>query len=245
MKKERSTRKVGSSWKTQVGYYLMFAPPALCMILFNYVPMLGIYMAFVDYKPAKGIFGSKFVGITYFKQFLTSVDFQRVFRNTIFYNTGKILVVSLFMGMLFAILLYEIKSRMANKIFQTCMLLPAFISWTVVSAAFLIVLHPDNGLLNGFLELLGMKPISWYMNASYWPAIIIFAMIYKDAGMASIYFYSALLSIDTELFDAANIDGANRLKQVWYISLPAMKMVFCITLTTALGNILSGSVSKN
>lgn len=236
-------KTVGSNWKTQAGYYLMFAPPALWIILASYIPMLGVYMAFIDYKPAKGILGSKFVGLKYFQEFFTSYDFARVFRNTIGYNLGRIMIINLLSGMVFAVLLYEIKSRVCNKIYHTCMLLPAFLSWTVVSAALMILLQPDSGVVNRILATLGLHSVSWYREQSYWPAIIILAMIYKDAGMASVYFYSALLGIDPELFDAANLDGAGRMKQIWHISVPAMSKVFCITLIAALGTVMSGSIS--
>lgn len=236
-------KTVSGNWRTQLGYYMMFAVPALWMFLMSYVPLTGIYLAFVDYKPAKGIFGSKFVGLKHFKDFFSGYDFVRVFRNTIAYNVGTMVIVGLFCGILFAVLLYEIKSRVANKIFHTCMLLPAFISWTVVSAALMVLLQTENGMVNQALEILGLPPVSWYRRQEYWPAIIIFAKIYKMAGMSSIYFYSSLLSINTELFDAANIDGANRIKQIWHISLPAMSKVFCITLINSLGGILSGGIS--
>ncbi len=233
----------GDKAKKQIGYYLMFIIPALWMFLFSYVPMAGLYLAFIDYKPAKGIFGSKFVGFEHFKQFFDSIDFTRVFRNTILYNVGRIVLVNMVFGILLALLLYEIRSRIANKIFHTCMLLPAFLSWTVVSAALLIFMHPDSGVVNGVLETLGMKPINWYMQQKYWPYLITFCMIYKDAGMASIYFYAALLSINPELFEAARVDGASRIRQIGIISLPALSKVFCITLITQLGSVLSSGVA--
>ena len=245
MEKKRQQKKVGSNWKTQLGYYLMIAVPVIWIILVNYVPMFGVYLGFIDYKPAKGFFGSKFVGLANFEQFFTSYDFVRVFRNTLGYNLARILFVNVLAGMVFAVLLYEIKSKVANKIYHTCMLLPAFLAWTVVSAALMILLQPDKGLVNGFLEVIGMNPISWYQEKAYWPVIIMLAMIYKDAGLASIYFYSALLSIDPELFDAAGLDGAGRIKQIWHISLPAMSRVAGITLIAALGGTLSGSISPN
>jgi len=236
-------KTIGGNWKTQLGYYTMLLPPALIIFLFSYVPMIGVYIGFVDYKPAKGIFGSKFVGLKYFQEFLSSYDIGRVFRNTMLYNIGKILLVSLLGGMIFALLLYEIRSKVANKVYQTCMLLPAFLSWTVVSAALMILLQPDRGVVNSLLTSIGLEPINWYAEDSYWPTIIMAMMIYKDVGMASIYFYSALLSIDPELFDSASLDGAGRLRQIWYISVPAMSKVFCITLIAALGGVLSGSLS--
>ncbi len=236
-------RTVGSNWKTQLGYYLMFIVPALWVFVFNYIPMGGIYMAFIDFKAATGIFGSSFVGMKHFDNFFKAPDIIRVFRNTLLYNTARIVLVNLLFGIIFALLLYEIKSRIGNKIFHTCMLLPAFLSWTVVSAALLIFLHPDSGVVNNALKTLGMQPLNWYTEKGYWPSIIMLCMLYKDAGMASIYFYSALLSIDTELFDAADLDGAGRLKQIYHISLPAMNKVFCITLIAQLGSVLSSGVS--
>lgn len=236
-------RFAGDKWKTQLGYYIMFLVPAIWMFIFSYLPMTGIYMAFTDYKPAKGIWASPFVGLKNFKQFFSSPDVVRVFRNTILYNVGRIVLVSIICGMLFALLLYEIRSRVANKVFHTCMLLPSFLSWTVISAALLIFLHPDSGIANSLVKAFGGKPINWYLEQEYWPFLILFCMMYKDAGMASIYFYSALLSIDTELFGAANLDGANRLQQIWHISIPAMSKVFCITLITQMGTVLAGGVS--
>lgn len=234
---------VKEKWKTQIGYYLMFAAPALCMILWNYAPMFGLSMAFVDYKPQKGIFGSEFVGLKNFVQFFGSADFVRVFRNTLAYNIVRITLINLLCGMFFALLLYEIRNKVANKIYHTCMLLPSFLSWTVVSATLLIILHPSSGLLNKLLETMGIQVVSWYREANYWPFIIVLAQIFKDAGMASIYFYSALLSVDTELFAAASLDGANRIRQIIHISLPAMSKVLCITLITGVGGVLSGTIS--
>lgn len=228
---------------SQLGYYCMILLPVLWFVVFCYIPMVGVGLAFVDYKPAKGIFGSDFVGLKFFREFFTSYDFVRVFRNTLLYSVGKILIVSLLCGVLFALFLYEIKGKLTAKVYHTCMLLPSFLSWSVVSAALMLVLQPDNGFLNSILEVLGLQPISWYREQEYWPTIIILAMIYKEAGMSSIYFYSALLSIDTDLFKAANLDGAGRLRQIWHISLPAMRNVFCITLISSLGGVLSGALS--
>ena len=236
-------KTVSGNWKTQLGYYLMFIPPTVLVFIFSYIPMAGIYMAFTDYKPVKGIWGSKFVGLKHFIQFFTSQDFVRIFRNTILYNVASIVIVYLGCGILFALLLYEIKSKIGNKIFQTAMLLPAFLSWTVVSACLYMILSPDAGYLNRLLEFLGMQPISWYRESKYWPYIITLANMYKGAGMSSIYFFAALLSIDTELFDAANLDGANRIQQIYHISLPALKSVICLTMILKMGDVLTAGVS--
>ena len=166
MKKRKLTTAQGpkesllSRLKLQAGYYVMILPAVLCLLLFNYAPMAGLYMGFTDYKPAKGIFGSRFIGLTHFKQFFTSIDFVRVFRNTLLYSASRIVIVNLLTGIVFALLLYEIRSRLANKVYHTCMLLPSFIAWTVISGALLILLHPDNGLVNDFLKNLGLQTVS-------------------------------------------------------------------------------------
>lgn len=233
----------GGGWKTQTGYYAMFLVPALWMFLFSYLPMAGIYLAFIDYKPARGIAGSAFVGLKFFRQFFESIDCRRIIVNTLMYNVVRIALLNVFVGMLFALLLYEIKSHMANRIFQTAMLLPSFLSWTVVSAALMMLLHPARGVLNELLQALGLSPVSWYKEPKYWPTIIQLSYIYKDAGMASIYYFAALLSVDTELFDAASIDGAGRLRQIVHISIPALSKVLAITLITQMGSVLASGVS--
>ena len=157
--RKRHKNAASGKVKTQIGYYLMLCIPAIWMFIFSYLPMAGTYLAFIDYKPAKGIFGSKFVGLEHFKKFFASIDFERIFRNTLLYNVASIALVSLFAGMLFAILLYEIRSKMATKVFQTCMLLPAFLSWTVVSAALMLMIHPENGMLNNLLTMFGAEEI--------------------------------------------------------------------------------------
>lgn len=229
-------------WKTQAGYYAMLAIPALLLLVFNYLPLAGIYMAFSDFKPVKGIFGSEWVGLKWFIQFFSSTDFTRIFTNTIYYNVLNIFLVRLVGGVVMALLLFEIRSRIGNKIFQTSMLLPSFLSWTVISAVLYMVIG-SGGYLNNFLSLFGVKAPSWYSDAQAWRYLIPIAELYKNAGMASIYYFAALLSIDGELFDAAKIDGANRLQQIRHISIPAIKSVVSITLILAMGDVLTAGIS--
>lgn len=242
-KREKKSKTINGKLKTQLGYYLMFIVPALWMFVFNYIPMAGTYLSLIDYKPAKGILGSTFIGFKNFIKFFNSMDFVRIFRNTILHNLASIFIVYLGCGILFALLLYEIKSRIGNKVFQTSMLLPSFLSWTVVSSALFMLLSPDRGLVNSILVSLGFERVKWYSEASYWPFIIVIARIYKDAGMSSIYFFAALLSIDNQLFDAAKLDGANRIQQIKYISLPAMSKIICLTMILKMGDILTAGIS--
>lgn len=234
-------RGVGG-WKTQLGYYAMLALPAILLFVFNYLPLIGTYMGFTDFKPAKGIFGSPWVGLKWFKQFFSSVDFKRIFVNTLYYNIVGVGLVQILSGILMALLLYEIRSRLGNKLFQTAMLLPSFLSWTVISAILYMCIG-SGGYLNALLGALGIPQPSWYTDAGVWRWLIPFMNMYKNAGMASIYYYAALLSIDGELFDAAKIDGANRLQQIRHISIPTLRSVVSITLILAMGSVLTSGIS--
>ncbi len=237
----RKVKRMDGRIKNQIEYYLMAGLPILYIFIFNYLPMFGVSMAFMDFKPARGFFGSKWVAFQNFEYFFQSEDAFRVIRNTMLYNLAFLMVVGLFVGLLFAILLYEVRAKMANKIYQTAMLLPFFLSWVVVSAVLLIFLNPDVGLLNALLESMGIEPISWYRESKYWPAILTIAEIWKTAGMASIYFYAGLLDVDTSLFESAALDGASRTKQIWHISLPRLKPIICVVIITRLGQIMSSS----
>ncbi len=234
-------RRLGSTWATQLEYYLMAAIPIIYLFVFNYLPMFGVSIAFMDFKPTRGFERSEVVGWENFEYFFQSEDAVRVIRNTLLYNLVFLLVVGLFVGLLFAILLYEIRSRIANKVYQTAMLLPYFLSWVVVSAVLLVFLNPDNGIVNSILESMGLERISWYKKPEYWPVILTIAEIWKTAGMASIYFYAGLLDVDTSLFEAASLDGAGRLKQIWHVSLPKLKPIVSVVLISRLGRIMTAS----
>ena len=239
LKKGNLNGQRGNGFKRRIPYILLSLPAMLYLFIFNYLPMFGIVLAFKDYRPALGIMKSKWVGLEYFKYFFTSNDAVRVLRNTILYNLVFLFVIGLFFGMLLAILLYEIRSKFCNKLYQTSMLLPFFLSSVIITAICYMVLSPTSGFLNTMLKALGMSPVKWYAESKYWPAILIIVETWQQAGFASLYFYAALLSIDTSLFEAASLDGAKRLKQIWYISIPELKPMACITIIMRLGQILS------
>lgn len=228
-------------FKTQLGYYSLAIFPIAYLVIFNYLPMFGVVMAFMDFKPTKGFFGSRWVGFQNFTYFFESNDAMRIIRNTLLYNLAFLFIIGLFIGILIAVLLYEIRSRICNKIYQTSMLLTTFLSWVVASAVLLIFLNPDSGIINNIRVSLGLERISWYTEAKYWPIILTICQIWKDAGMASIYFYAAILDIDYSLFESASLDGASRIKQIWHITLPHMKQMACIVIILRLGQIMSSS----
>lgn len=235
----RNGQRKKSRFMQCLPYIFLSLPAMIYMVIFNYLPMFGVVLAFKDYNFASGITGSHWVGLKYFRYFFESNDAMRVLRNTILYNLVFLLVIGLFFGIFLALLLYEIQSKFANKLYQTAMLLPFFLSYVIVAAISYMFLSPSSGFFNTFLQAVGQAPIKWYSEPKYWPAILIFLETWKQAGLASLYFYAALLSIDTSLFEAAALDGAGRLRQIWYISMPELKTMACITIIMRLGQILS------
>ena len=186
MKGNKLKIKKGNSFKQILPFWLMSLPALLYLIVFNYLPMFGVVLAFKDYNYASGITGSPWVGFKYFKYFFTSNDAVRVLRNTVLYNLVFLVLIGLFFGMLLAILLYEIRSKFANKLYQTAMLIPFFLSYVIVAAIAYMFLSPSSGFLNTALKQLGANPVKWYSVPKYWPFILIFIETWKQAGLASL-----------------------------------------------------------
>lgn len=218
---------------------MLCLPGLLSLVIMHFVPVFGIILAFKNYNYSKGIFGSDWVGFKNFEFFFKSNDMVRILRNTILYNVVWMLLINIALGIVVAVLLYEVKSRRANKLYQTSMLIPNFISWVAVAYIGYILLSPSEGILNKIIIALGGTAVKWYSESIYWPYILTFFAIWKDVGMASLYYYAALLSIDTSLFEAASIDGAGRFKQIITVSIPECLPMMCIVLILRMGQIMN------
>lgn len=217
--------------------YSMCAVPMLLVFVFNYLPMGGLVIAFKNYKYSKGIFGSEWVGFDNFEFFLKSSDFLRLVRNTIGLNF-LFIIFSLISAIVVAILLFELRSRASTKIFQTLLLTPRFQSWVVVSYMLYAFLHKDNGILNQFLSTaFNMAPIDWYASPNAWPIILILAYIWKGIGIDAIMYYASLMGVDSTLFEAAEIDGASRMKIYLKIVLPSLVPLITVLTILKIGNI--------
>ena len=229
-------------WLKNVPYFLMQVPGLLWLVLFHFVPIFGLVIAFKDYKYANGIFGSAWNGLDNFKTFFSANYAFRIFRNTIGYNLIWMLLVNLFLGMLIAIMLYEVRNKTANKIYQTSMLIPYFVSYVIIAYIGFLFLSHDNGLLNQLIKSFGGKEIYWYYEPKVWPYILTFFDAWKNIGMASLYYYAALLAIDPCLFESASLDGAGRLRQIWYISVPELMPMASVVLISKVGGVLGGGM---
>ncbi|MBM7565923.1 ABC transporter permease [Paenibacillus sacheonensis] len=205
-------------------------PGLLFVIVFYYLPMLGVVVAFKDFNFSDGLFGSKWVGLQNFKFFFQSDAAFQVTRNTILLNLSFIIITNV-LSLVFALLLVGL-SRRAVKVFQTTLFFPYFLSWVVVSYVTYALLNPQLGVLNHLLENFGFDQVNWYLESKFWPYILSLAFLWKNIGYSTLIFYTGLLGIDKSYYEAASIDGANKWQQMTKISLPLLTSL--ITLITLL-----------
>jgi putative aldouronate transport system permease protein len=223
--------------------YLLFTPVLSYFIIFNYLPMFGIVIAFEDYRPTRGFFGSEWVGFDNFLEFFTNPTFFNVLRNTVVISVLG-LVVGLITAVSFTLLLNEIKFNKFKKPVQTISYLPYFISATVI-AGMIIDFCSSNGIVTNFLvAVFGIKRENLLMNPNYFWMINLVSGLWQGLGYSSIIYISALGNVSQELHEAAAIDGANRLRRVWHITLPALKPTIITMLILNMGMILSVGSDK-
>lgn len=219
--------------------FLLTLPALIYVFIFSYIPMFGVVIAFKDYKYNLGIMGSKWNGLKNFEFFFASNDAWRLTRNTVLYAI-VFMILSIVCAAIIALLLFEIRNKIALKTYQTIMILPNFLSWVIVSYISYIILNPTHGVLNQIIAFFGGTGPDWYSDPKYWPYILTLFNIWKHVGMSSIMYYAALMGIDDSLFEAATIDGANRFQQIINISIPALVPLVSISLINNMGNIFRG-----
>ena len=220
--------------------YLMAAPGLGLLFIFSYMPMVGIVVAFKDYTIAGGIFGSPWVGFGNFRFFFISGKALLVTRNTVLYNTAFI-VVNTVLNLLVAIVLSEIRSKHFKKVSQTLLLMPYFVSWVVVNAMLYNMLNYEFGQVRGLFDLLALPPVDVYGTPSAWKYIIVILNAWKEVGYGSIVYLAAIMSIDREIYEASDIDGASIFHQIRYITLPCLKPTVIILVLLAIGSIFRGN----
>ncbi|MBE5876648.1 MAG: sugar ABC transporter permease [Lachnospiraceae bacterium] len=217
----------------------MLAPAVIYMLIFSYIPMSGIVLAFKKYQYAGGIYGSPWNGLDNFKALLVAGKLGEVTRNTLLYNIAFISLGVVFeMGS--AILLNEIGSKWFKKIAQSFMFLPYFISWVVVSAIMFNVFNYEKGVVNHVLNFLGFESFDLYNTPGAWPIVLIFLKLWKQTGYGSVVYLAAITGLDQEMFEAASIDGASAWQKIRYITIPSLIPTMVIMVLLAIGNIFRG-----
>jgi len=213
--------------KDNVQLLTLALPTVILLSIFAYWPMFGIVLAFKDYKVPKGIWGSPWVGFKNFEFFLKSQDAWRVTRNTIVLNL-LFIVVGIVCGVIFALIMFEVKKARHVKIYQTVSIIPSFISWVAVGYIVYAMLDPTKGMINQVLTFFGKEGISWYSEPKYWPFILVITKTWQGVGLGSIIYYAALMGVDNELYEAADIDGAGKLQKTWFVSIPQIVPIIII-----------------
>jgi putative aldouronate transport system permease protein len=217
--------------------YLMLIPGVVYLLINNYAPMLGVIIAFKDVNFAKGIMESDWVGLKNFEYLFKTEDAYIITRNTILYNMVFI-VLNLVVAVALAVLLNELKNRFLPRFYQSVILLPYLMSSVIIGYLVYSFLSMETGLINHtILPLLGQDGIMWYNDPKYWPYILTFVKIWSTAGYLSIVYFAAVVGIDQEYYEAATLDGANKLQQIFKITIPLITPVIIIMTLLQIGRI--------
>lgn len=238
-----TTRKRGLAYELKKNklMFLMVMPAIVYFFVFSYIPMVGTVLAFQDFNYSK-LFLSPFIGFKNFEFFFKSGSAFLVTKNTIFYNIAMY-VTNTVLQLVVAIILSELIGKKVKKAAQSIIFLPYFISWVIVGAFVYNILNYEHGTLNSVLASFGINPVDVYGEPSIWKYILVSAGAWKTVGYGSVIYLAAIMGIDTEYYDAADIDGANIFQKIRHITLPALKPTIITLTLLALGNVVRGDFS--
>ncbi|GHV06335.1 putative multiple-sugar transport system permease YteP [Spirochaetia bacterium] len=217
--------------------YIFMILPLAYYLIFKYVPMYGAIIAFKDFKIGLGMAGSKWVGLAQFRRLFRTPDFFKILKNTLLLNVYSV-VFGFPVPIILAILLNEVKGSVFKRVNQSVLYLPYFISWVVLAGIFIQMLSPSTGVINLIIKALGGTPVYFMANNSWWPVMFVVSGIWQGSGWGSIIYLAAISGIDPELYEAARIDGANKLGQIWHITLPGIKATIAIMLILRMGSMM-------
>lgn len=222
-----------------LGYYTMLLPGYLALIMFSFIPMYGLYMAFIDYNPLlPSLFDNVNLGWYWFELMFTEPDLLILVRNTLILNLWKLLICFP-APIILSLFINELNNKIFKRAFQTVSYLPNFISWVIVSGMLLMFLDTDNGILNKIIVMFGGEGVSWYSDASKWRGILVITALWKNTGWGTIMFLAALTAVDQSLYEAAYVDGAGKFRQVFAVTLPGIAPTIAITLILTIGKLFT------
>ena len=223
--------------------HLMLIPGLALLLVFHYVPMFGIVMAFENFKPAKGFFGSKWVGWDNFVYMAKLPNMGSVLYNTVFIAVLKI-IVGMIVPIFVALMLNEIGSKPYKRIVQTVVYFPHFLSWVILGGVLMDVLSPSTGIVNDVIRLFGGKPVYFLGDKGWFPDTMVITAVWKNFGYDTIVYLAALTNVDRNLYEAASIDGATRMQQTWHVTLPGILPIVTLMGVLNLGNILNAGFDQ-
>jgi putative aldouronate transport system permease protein len=233
-------------WRTLWRYrwlYLLMLPTLVYFLVFKYGPLWNAQIAFKDFKPLLGVWGSPWVGFKHFETFINSFYFEDLIRNTLIFSLAK-LILGLPIAVICALALHEIWFVRFRTFVQTVVYLPHFLSWVIMYGVLLVLLSPGNGLINSIIERLGIEPIAFLTSPEWFRWVVIFSDIWKETGWSTILYLAALLAINPDLYEAAAVDGATPLQRVWSISIPGILPVIVLVTLLRLGHILEAGFNQ-
>lgn len=221
--------------------FLVFlcVPAVIWFCIFAYAPLCGLVVAFQKYSPARGIWGSEFVGLKNFKFFFGSQSFFQVTFNTLFLN-ALFIIATMVSSILIALAISEVSNRWFKKVSQSVILLPHFISWTVVALLMEAFIKTDGGIVNKLLLSLGLDVIPFYQSPKVWPFLLTLLRVWQGAGYGSIVYLAAITGLDQEMYEAARVDGASRFQRIRYLTLPLLKTTAILLFIMSVGKIFNG-----
>lgn len=235
--------KLGRSKFEDIDLYLLMLPGIILVLVFRFVPLYGLTIAFKNYDMSESIFKSSWVGLKWFRILFESPDFFRIFRNTILINIYDVIFV--FGGsIVFAILINEIQSKAYKKVVQTISYLPHFLSWVVVGGMIIQILSPSGAIVKWICSVCGIQPFSIMLNKDAFYGVVTVGEMWKTIGWNTILYLSAISGISPELYEAAKIDGAGRIRQILHITVPGIKFIIVTTLLMRIGTMFSLGFEK-
>jgi len=226
--------------KEDIPLYIMALPTVVILILFNYLPMGGLILAFKKYNVGKGIWGSDFAGLKNFEYLFATTDAFIITRNTVLYNIVFI-VMNMSLAVIMALTLNELHSKRSAKVFQTIYMMPHFLSWAAVAILVGAFLERSNGYVNYIREVMGYGgPVDWYKRIGIWPFLLVLINAWKGVGYQTVLYLAAISGIPGDYYEAAVLDGASRFQQARYITLPHLRFIVSISLIMSMGHIFRG-----
>ncbi len=230
-------KKVKTKYAKSGPLLLIAAPGILYLLINNYIPMFGIFLAFKNFSYKKGIWKSPWNGFQNFKFLFQTKDAIIMTRNTILYNLAFIVIGTIF-AITIAIFLNALGDSLRTKFFQSALLLPNLMSWVIIAYMVYAFLNSDSGFVNNtIMKMLGKQDVAWYMERGYWPFILTIVYLWKNAGYMSIIYLAAIAGIDKSVYEAASLDGATKLQQIFRVTLPLLKPTVIIMTLMAVGRI--------
>ena len=243
-RKKVKSKYTFSSFKRELPLHLMILPALILVMIFSYTPMAGLVIAFQKFIPSKGMFGDQqWVGLGNFKYVFSLPGFNQALKNTVVIAFWKI-ILGLAVPIVFALLLNEVSRSGFKRTVQTIVYLPYFLSWVVLGGIFLDMLSPSSGIINQIITALGGKSIFFLGDNRYFTPTLIVTDIWKNFGYGAIVYLAAILGIDTDLYEAAQIDGANRWRQTWHITLPGILSTIVLMTVLSMADILNGGFDQ-